>query len=159
MTEALSGSAGAARSVGGLKLYTAARHASEPSVHPGMGLRGSGCEWGPCGERLTGLGQSAASMRRLAIMMPELYSRGYSESDEEVVSSKMGAGGGRGGKLYIAARVAMLGDIFVVCVGEQASKEDCESTEDELVESDSEPRAVKELWGTGGRGRDWRWGS
>jgi hypothetical protein len=69
-------------------------------------------------ERLGGSGHSAALIRRAAIMTPLWYwSKGESES-ELSVCSMMGAGGGSGGKLYIAARVAMLGETWETLAGD-----------------------------------------
>jgi hypothetical protein len=64
----------------------------------------------PFGSRFCGFGQYSV-IRRAAIMTPLVYSGGWESRLDEVVSS-IGGGGGRGGKLYIAARVARLGDIL-----------------------------------------------
>jgi hypothetical protein len=96
------------------------------------------------------------------------WSKADSES-ELSTCSMMGAGGGRGGKLYRAASVAILGETWetlLVVESEDQDNDEWDSTDDEppLLESLSvslpaAPILVYELCGTGGVDSDSRCGS
>ena len=98
---AASSASGVVKSRGGAKLYTLARHALEPSVHPGIGLlSSSGSLWTgkPQAVRFGFSGQSAAWMRRAAIMMPPSMGGGDTCAGALEDLRTKGRGGGRGAK-------------------------------------------------------------
>lgn len=139
---------------GAERLYTLERQSSLPSVQPLIGPR---CAVGAVVVELNALilatsGQSAALIRRAAIITPLLYSLKLcseecpEESDLEFCIT--GAGAGMGGKLYNAARVAMLGDTCETFVQSLLQLE--ESLEVPLLESLSSARLAQELLGTAG---------
>ena len=66
---------------------------------------------------------------------------------------RIGGGGGKGGKLYMAARVAMLGETATT-----SDEEGHESSEEPLVDSSSESQGRKDSRGTGWRGGEARSG-
>jgi hypothetical protein len=80
-----------------------------------------------------------------------LYSCEYSESVEDALSVKVGAGGGSGGKWYIAERTAMEGDMWVVWGGDD--RDDCDSIDEPVASlSVSLPAVLNILRDTGDGG-------
>lgn len=139
---------------GAERLYTVERQLSLPSVQPLMGPRGA---VGAVVVVLNALtlatsGQSAALIRRAAIITPLLYSLKLCSDDcveeSDLEFCMIGAGAGMGGKLYKAARVAMLGDTCETLVQSLLQLE--ESLEVPLLESLSSARLAQELLGTAG---------